>query len=71
MRAYDRAGKEIIVDAENFLSRALQHEVDHLEGILFTDRIRDLKDLRIYRPVEAGDPVLQANAHLSPQPVVM
>ncbi len=71
VRAYDRTGKEITVDAESFLSRALQHEVDHLEGILFTDRIRDLKDLRIYHPVALTDPVLQANVFLSPQTIAM
>lgn len=71
VRAYDRTGKEFTVDAGKFLSRALQHEVDHLEGILFTDRIRDLKDLRIVRPVEAGDPVLQGNVHLSQVPVAL
>lgn len=66
VRAYDRAGREFTVEADKFLSRALQHEVDHLEGILFTDRIPDLKDLRIYHPVSADDPVLQANVHLTP-----
>jgi peptide deformylase len=71
VRAYDRTGKEFTVDAGQFLSRALQHEVDHLEGILFTDRIRDLKDLRIVRPVEVGDPVLQGNVHLSQVPVAL
>ncbi|MEA2575853.1 MAG: peptide deformylase [Chloroflexia bacterium] len=71
VRAYDRTGKEFTLEAGKFLSRALQHEVDHLEGILFTDRIRDLKDLRIYRPVSASDPVLQANVHLASQPVAL
>lgn len=65
VRGYDRNGNEITVDADKFLSRALQHEVDHLDGILFTDRIRDLKDLRIYRAVSANDPVLQGNVHIS------
>lgn len=71
VRGYDRTGKEITVDADKFLSRALQHEVDHLDGILFTDRIRNLRDLRIYRPVEATDPVLGANVHLSAAAVAM
>ena len=71
VRGYDRTGKEITVEADKFLSRALQHEVDHLNGILFTDHIRNLKDLRIYRPVEATDPVLGANVHLSPQPLTL
>ncbi len=71
VRAFDRSGNEFTVDASNFLARALQHEVDHLEGILFTDRIRELKDLRIVRPVEAGDPVLGGNVHLTTVPVAL
>jgi peptide deformylase len=71
VRGYDRTGKGITVEADNFLSRALQHEVDHLDGILFTDRVRDLKDLRIYHAVNANDPVLQGNVHLSQAPVAM
>ena len=32
-------GREVAFEAEGFLSRALQHEVDHLNGILFIDRM--------------------------------
>jgi peptide deformylase len=71
VRGYDREGREIMVDADKFLSRALQHEVDHLEGILFTDHIRDLKDLRIFYAVRANDPVLQGNVHLSQVPAAL
>lgn len=71
LRGYDRGGKEITVHASRLLSRALQHEVDHLDGILFTDRIRDLKDLRIYHRVELTDPVLGANTYLSAEVVTM
>lgn len=60
-----RDGSEIVVDADNLLARALQHEVDHLDGILFTDRIRDLKDLRVYYPVVASDPVLEQNTFVT------
>jgi peptide deformylase len=34
------------VDAHGLLARVLQHEIDHLDGILFTDRVRDPKTLR-------------------------
>ncbi len=46
--------------AAGLLARALQHEIDHLDGILFTERMRDLSTLRDYRnspeemPTEAG-----------------
>ncbi|MBI4698903.1 MAG: peptide deformylase [Nitrospirae bacterium] len=39
----DRAGKSIEIEGEGLLSRALQHEIDHLNGILLIDRIGRLK----------------------------
>ncbi len=41
--ALDRIGKRFTIDAEGMLSRVLQHEIDHLDGILFFDRLRRLK----------------------------
>ena len=34
----DREGKEVRLDAQGFMARVLQHEIDHLEGILFIDK---------------------------------
>lgn len=42
--AWDRNGKKIIIEAEGLLSRALQHEIDHLDGILFTKRKARIKE---------------------------
>lgn len=39
----DVKGKPVSVEAEALLARALQHEIDHLEGILFIDRVSPLK----------------------------
>ncbi len=36
-------GESIQVEGENLLARALQHEIDHLNGVLFIDRISGLK----------------------------
>jgi peptide deformylase len=36
-------GQHIRVDAEGLLARILQHEIDHLEGVLFIDRLSPLK----------------------------
>ena len=41
VKAVDVSGKEIVYDADNFFARVLQHEIDHLRGILFIDRIED------------------------------
>jgi len=39
VRGLNRNGKEIEIEADNMLARALQHEIDHLEGILFIDKL--------------------------------
>ena len=39
VRARDLEGQTVEFEAEGLLSRALQHEVDHLDGVLFIDRL--------------------------------
>lgn len=41
VKALDTNGKEFRVTAEGFLARILQHEIDHTNGIVFVDHIRD------------------------------
>lgn len=41
VKGLNRRGKPITVEGEGLLARALQHEVDHLDGILFIARIED------------------------------
>jgi peptide deformylase len=43
VRAYDEFGKEFTVDADGLFSICLQHEIDHLDGIVFTERMSRLK----------------------------
>ena len=38
VEALNRQGKRIQISGEGLLARALQHEIDHLEGVLFTDK---------------------------------
>lgn len=38
LKGLNLEGKEIIIEAEDLLARAFQHEIDHLEGILFVDK---------------------------------
>ena len=40
-RGLDRHGRPLTVEGEGLLARALQHEVDHLNGILFVARVQD------------------------------
>jgi peptide deformylase len=50
VRALDRTGASHIVEGTNLLARALQHELDHLDGLLFLDRLRGIKrDLIVRR----------------------
>lgn len=39
----DPDGNEISIEADHLFARALQHEIDHLDGILFLDRVSPLK----------------------------
>ncbi len=43
VRAQDRNGKVFELEAEGLLAKALQHEIDHLNGMLFVDRLSPLK----------------------------
>jgi peptide deformylase len=43
VRAQDRTGKAFELEAEGLLAKALQHEIDHLNGLLFVDRLSPLK----------------------------
>ena len=42
VRAQDRAGDEVHIKAYGWLARVLQHEIDHLNGVLFIDKARDV-----------------------------
>lgn len=46
VRGQDARGKTIKVQAEGWFARVLQHEIDHLDGILFIDRLDRPEDLR-------------------------
>jgi len=43
VRTADRKGKEFEIEAEGLLAIALQHEIDHLDGLLLIDRISPIK----------------------------
>lgn len=43
LEAVDAAGKPIRIEASELLARVIQHEIDHIDGILFIDRLSPLK----------------------------
>jgi len=56
VRAQDRTGKSFEIEADGLLAKALQHEIDHLNGLLFVDHLSPLKKnifRRRYRKVAA------------------
>jgi peptide deformylase len=43
--ALDRAGKSLAFEASGYHARVLQHEIDHLDGLVYLDRMPDMKSL--------------------------
>lgn len=52
VRALDRYGKPLEFEAEGFMAKCIQHELDHLNGIIFLDRLSSLKRQRIDKRIE-------------------
>ncbi len=53
LRGFDADGVPFERVAEGFLARAIQHEADHLDGVLFTDRVSPLKKQFLKRELDA------------------
>ena len=51
-RYTDLDGQQMEVTAEGLLARAIQHEIDHLEGVLFVDRISKARRMQIRHEIE-------------------
>jgi peptide deformylase len=51
VRGLDRAGGEQTIEGRDLLARAFQHEMDHLDGTLFVDRLRGIKRDLIVRKI--------------------
>lgn len=45
-KGLDRDGREVRIKADDLLAEALEHEVDHLNGLLFVDHLENIDDLR-------------------------
>jgi peptide deformylase len=52
VRAQDLEGLSVELKAEGFHARALCHEIDHLDGILFPDHLRGLRRERVRRQLK-------------------
>src|SRR5688572_8138734 len=60
VKARDRHGREFRVKGEELFGRALQHEIDHLNGVLYIDHLESLEEL--VRVSEAHDEVTEETA---------
>jgi peptide deformylase len=57
VRAYDMQDRELQISAEGFVARVLQHEIEHLDGIMFTDHMEDPeRQLRYVPPRDPNAP---------------
>ena len=52
VRGLNRRGEQHTIDGTGLLARALQHEMDHLDGRLFVDRLRGISRDLIVRKVK-------------------
>ena len=52
VKGRDQNGKEIRIKANELLAQALEHEIDHLNGVLYVDRLEDMDKLRKIEPEE-------------------
>ena len=55
VKGRNRRGKEVRIKSSGFTARAFQHEIDHLDGILFTDRLTSLDTLRRVDELQAEE----------------
>jgi peptide deformylase len=53
VQGLDEQGRPLELDAEGYLARAIQHEIDHLDGALFVDRLSLLKRQFLRRSLDA------------------
>lgn len=52
VKAYDESGKEFIMHGKGLLAQIFQHEIDHLNGVLFIDHAHDIRKME---PVEQSE----------------
>ena len=55
-KARDREGKEIRLRAEGLLAQAIEHEIDHLDGVIYIDHLEGPDKLhKLEEPEQAGE----------------
>lgn len=62
VKGLNRRGKEVRIKSSGWTARAFQHEIDHLDGILFTDRLTSLATLQRVEELEAEESASEREA---------
>jgi len=52
VQAWNERGRRFVLGADGFLARVIQHELDHLDGVLFTDRLPEKIRVRLLAQYE-------------------
>ncbi|MEJ2733471.1 MAG: peptide deformylase [Anaerolineae bacterium] len=69
VQGLNEKGRPLRLKVEGYLARVFQHEIDHLDGVLYTDR---LTDPETFQPIEVGEEeVAEMEAAAGRQPVPM
>jgi len=62
VKGLDRHGKEVRLKGKELLAQALEHEIDHLNGVLYIDYLESLDQLRKIGPEEGKEEVAEVSA---------
>lgn len=54
VQARNRRGRRFTIDAQGMLARVIQHELDHLDGVLFIDHLSEAEQARVLREYDAA-----------------
>lgn len=63
VKGLDENGREVTIEAEGLLATCLQHEIDHLDGMLFIDHISRLKKNMILKKLKKDQKFDRERAH--------
>ena len=64
VKGQDTRGKPMRISAEGYFAWALQHEIDHLNGVLYLDRLDRPEDLREVGPDNQVEDITQKTLHM-------
>lgn len=67
IQTLNRTGETVVLEAEDFLARCIQHEMDHLEGVLFIDYVNELYSAKTGKKLKPQDanPILMQQKRIN------